>query len=199
LALLEVRRQTGWKARRVFRKWGRRSEKAMAEGRVHQERGEEKGQAPPRRRGGWTTMLLILGGLIVLGAGSLMWAVSVYRHRASTYGITDPSGAALRIENRTSDFAITRVTIEDPEERVAFRDVGIEIGTGAGTVLEIAPGTYLVRVHYVETDQAVPWRPQGSLSESIVVSPGKAVILCLQGGRSSPEGSIFVPPLLVFR
>jgi hypothetical protein len=144
-------------------------------------------------------MLLILGGLIALGVGALMLAASVHRHKASTYGITDPSGAALRIENRTSDFAITRVTIADAEERVAFRDVGIEIGIGAATVFEIAPGTYLIRVHYVETGQVVPWRPQGSLNESIAVSPGKAVLLCLQGGRSSPEGSIFIPPVLVLR
>ena len=128
-----------------------------------------------------------------------MWAASERRHRASTYGITDPSGSALKIENRTSDFAITRVNIADAEERVAFLDMSIEIGNGAETVLEIAPGTYLVRVHYVETGQVVPWRPQGSLSESIAVSPGKAGLLRLQGGRSSPEGSIYIPPELVLK
>jgi len=171
----------------------------MAETGVQQDHEEENGQVPPRRLGGWTTIWLILGGLIALVVGALMWATSAHRHRASTYGINDPSGAALRIENRTSDFAITRVTIADAEERVAFREVGIEIGIGAETVLEIAPGTYLVSVRYVETSQVVPWRPEGSLNESIVISPGKAVLLCLQGGRSSPEGSIFIPPELGLR
>lgn len=66
------------------------------------------------------TVLLILGGLIVvLAVGALVWA-NAYRHTASTYGIADPSSAALRIENRTTDFAITRVTIEDAEGRVAI-------------------------------------------------------------------------------
>lgn len=169
---------------------------ASLSGQPHTEKEE---QAPPRRRGGWKTKLLILGGLIVLGAGSLTWAAGVVRHKASTYGIADPSSAALRMENRTSDFAITHVTIEDAKERGAVRDVHGEIGTGAESVLEIAPGTYLVRVSYVETGQAVPWRPKGSLSESFTISPGRAVILYLQGGRSSPEGLISVPPALVFK
>ncbi|NIS80250.1 MAG: hypothetical protein GTO14_08580 [Anaerolineales bacterium] len=171
----------------------------MADTGVQQERQEEIGQAQPRQRGVWTTILLILGGLIALGVGATMWAASVHRHKASTYGITDPSASALRIENRTSDFAITRVTIVDAEERVAFQEAGMGVGVGAETVLEIAPGTYLVRVDYAETGVVVPWRPQGSLSESIKLSPGEAVLLCLQGGRSSPEGSIFIPPVLALK
>ncbi|NIS83396.1 MAG: hypothetical protein GTO14_25095, partial [Anaerolineales bacterium] len=153
----------------------------MAETEVQQEREEKKGQAPPGRRGGWTTKLLILGGLIALGVGALMWAANVHRHGASTHGITDPSGSVLREENRASDFAITRVTIADAEERVTFRDVGLEIGVGEEALFEVEPGNFLVRVHYVETGQVVPWRPQGSVGESIMVSPGKAVLLCLQG------------------
>lgn len=171
----------------------------MADTGVQQEHEEEKMRARPRWRGGWTMILLILGGLIALGVGALMWTANVNRHRASTYGITDPSGSALRIENRARNFAITRVTIADADKRVALRDVGIEIGIGAETVIEIAPGTYIVSVNYVEISQVVPWRPHGHLSVSIVASPGKAVLLYFQGGSSSPDGSIFLPPVLVLR
>jgi len=161
---------------------------------------EDKGQAPLRRRDEWKTKLLILlGGLILLGMGSLIWAESVNRHQASTYGIADPSSAALRIENRTSDFAVTRVTLQNTEGFVTIRDVGHEISMGEEAVVEIAPGAYLVMVFYGETTQTVAGRPKGSLSASFTVSPEKAVILCLQGGRSSPEGLIFLPPELVFK
>jgi ubiquinone/menaquinone biosynthesis C-methylase UbiE len=157
-------------------------------------------QAPSRRRGGWKTKLLILGGLIaLLGWVSITWAVSVNRHEASTYGIADPSSAALRVENRTTDFAITRVSIEEPERSVTVQDVGREIGPSAEAVLEIAPGAYLVKVFYVEISQAVPDRPQGFLSGTFSVSPGKATVLHLQGGRSSPESFIFIPPELAFK
>jgi hypothetical protein len=166
---------------------------------AQQGREEEKGQTSRKRRGGWIALFLILGVLIVLGVGALFWTANMRRHRASTYGITNPSGSALKVENRSSDFAITRITIADAEERVPFRDMVIEIGVGAETALEIPPGTSFVTVHYVELGQAVPGRPQGSLSESIVVSPGKAVLLSLQGGRSSPASSIFIPPVLALR
>jgi hypothetical protein len=165
---------------------------------TQQERQEGKGKAPPRQRGAWTKVWLLLGVLIALGVGALMWAASERRHRASTYGIIDPSVSALIIENKTSDFAISRITIADAEG-VALRDVGIEIGVGGETVLEIAPGVLLISVHYVETSMVVLGRPQGFLSESISVMPGKAVLVSFQGGRSSPEGSMFIPPLLVVR
>jgi len=161
---------------------------------------EDNGQAPPRRRGGWKTKLfIVVGGLILLGMGSLIWTESVNRHQASTYGIADPSSAALRIENRTSDFAITRVTLQNTEGSVAVRDVGHEIRMGEEAVVEITPGAYLVMVFYGETTQTAAGRPRGSLNASFTVSLGQAVILCLQGGRSSPEGLVFLPPELVFK
>jgi hypothetical protein len=123
----------------------------------------------------------------------------VNRHKASTYGIVDPSSAALRIENRTADFAITHVSVEGPERSVAVQDVRGEIGPDAEAVLEIAPGAYLVTVFYVEISQAVPDRPQGFLSGSFSVAPGKAAVLYLQGGRSSPESFIFISPELAFK
>jgi len=156
--------------------------------------GHEAG-ASPRWRGGWRIKLLILGGLIVLLAGgSIAWAARVSRHQASTYGIDDPASAALRVENRTSDFAITHVSIEDAEAGRAVRDVQGEIGAGAGVDLEIAPGTYLVKVFYVEINQAVADRPKGFLSESCSVSPGKAVVLCLQGGAFVSGRPDLYPP-----
>lgn len=160
---------------------------------------EEAGQALVNGRKGRVWLLLILVGLIILGMGGLTWAVSVHRHKASTYGISDPMGSVLKIENRASDFAITRVSIAGAEERVVLRELGIEIGSGESTILELSPGTFLVTVDYAEAGVVVPFRPQGSLSRTIVVSPGKAVLLSFEGGRSSPEASIFIPPVLILK
>jgi hypothetical protein len=137
--------------------------------------------------------------IVVLAGGSIAWVVSAHRHGASTYGIADPSSAALRIENRTTDFAITRVSFEGTAQGEAVRDVYGEIAVDAEAVLEIAPGTYLVKVFYVEIKQAVAGRPKGFLSESFSVSPGKAAVLSFQGGRSSPEGMVFIPPKLALK
>jgi hypothetical protein len=148
----------------------------------------------PGRR---TIVLLALGALALLVLTSLLWAAWVRSHRASTYGITDPSRAALRVANGTSDFAITRITVEDARQHVVSQEVTIEVGPGASTVLELAPGPRVISVRFVEIDQAVANRPEGSLSQSVTVSPGEAVLLSLQGGRSSPDGMIFVLPRLV--
>lgn len=140
------------------------------------------------------------GGLIVvLGVAAIALAVNARRHRASTYGIEDPSSAALRIENRTTDFAIARLSIEDAAAGVILEEVRGEIGPGAHHVLELAPGTYVVTVFYVEISMAVMGRPEGTLSASLKASPGKAAILHLSGGRSSPEAIIFVPPELLLK
>ena len=176
------------------------AERVMTAGETGRTHTDRTPQAPPRRRGGWKTKLLILGGLIVLVAwASITWAISANRHKASTYGIADPSSAALRIENRTADFAITRFSVEEPEGGVAVQDVRGEIGPGAEAVLEITSGAYLVTVFYVEIGQAAPDRPQGFLSGSFSVVPGKAAIMHLQGGRSSPESFIFIPPELAIK
>jgi hypothetical protein len=144
-------------------------------------------------------LLLTLGGLAVVLVGLLLWAARARNHRASTYGITDPSRAGLRVDNGTSDFAVTRITVEDARQHVVSQDVTIEVEPGARTVLELAPGPYVISVRYVEIKQAEANRPAGSLSQSLTVSPGKAVLLSLQGGRSSPDGMLFVPPRLVTR
>jgi hypothetical protein len=127
----------------------------------------------------------------------LSWTAGARRHEASAYGINDPSSAALRVENRTSDFAIARVIIKDAEGLVTLQEEYGEITMGAEEVLEIEPGTILVSVYYVETAMAVMGRPSGSLEETVTVAPGKAAILVLQGGRSSPDGLVYVPPVLV--
>jgi hypothetical protein len=74
-----------------------------------------------------------------------------------------------------------------------------EIGNGANATLEITPGTYLVNVSYIEIKQVEFGRPSGTLSASFTVLPGKAAILCLQGGRSSPESLMFFPPGLALK
>ncbi len=160
---------------------------------------DRSGQAPARRLRGWMLSLLILGVLIAVGTVLIIRAAGARRHEASTYGISDPSSAALRIENRTSDFTITRVFIETAEGRVAVQDEYGEIDAGAATVLEIAPGSYVVNVFYVESSQVWAFRPKGSLSESVTLPSGRAAVVRLAGGRSSPEGLIFVPPELVLK
>jgi hypothetical protein len=160
---------------------------------------DQKGQAPPWQRAGWTIKLLFLAGLIFVAVLSIIVAVNAHRHRASTYGITEPSSAALRIESRTSDYTIKRVSVQEAEGGTVVQDIHSQIDPGAETVLEIAPGAYLATVSYVESNQVVPFRPEGSLSASFSVSPGKAIVLCLEGGRSSPEALISIPPKLVFK
>jgi hypothetical protein len=143
---------------------------------------------------------LILAGLILILAVVLIsWVRNVRSHQAATYGVSDPSRAALRIENKTSDFAIARVALSDLGTGVLVQYVPGEIGMGAGAVLEVAPGSYLVEVSYAETGMVVMTRPKGTLEGSFTVSPGKAAILSFQGGRSSPEGMVFLAPELVFK
>jgi hypothetical protein len=158
-----------------------------------------EGHSEPVWHGGWKARVLALAALIAVGAALIIWVPSVHRHKASTHGIADPSSAALRIANRTTDFAIRSVSIGDAEGDVADQVVHNEIGPGAEAVVEIAPGSYLVSVSYVETNQVLPYRPEGALGESFTVSPGKAVILHLKGGRSSPESLIFIAPKLAFK
>lgn len=156
-------------------------------------------QAPPKRWRRWIVGLLILGGLTVLGLAYLVWAANVRRHEAATYGIADPAGAALRIENRTNDFAVARVTIEGPEAGAFISETPIEIAPGAATVQGIEPGTYRITVSYVEIEQVVGFRPKGSVTIPFTVAPAKAVIVSLEGGRSSPESLLFIPPELVLK
>lgn len=154
----------------------------------------------------WTEQLrgrklgfLVAGALIVLAVVTIVWASNARRHRASTYGISDASRAALRIENKTSDFAIKRVFIEDAELLVGTQDEYGGIAAGEKEAFEIAPGSYQVKVFYVESSQVWAFRPEGSLSELVTVGPGEAAILRLEGGRSSPEGMIFIPPKLTIK
>lgn len=156
-------------------------------------------QAPPKLRRRWIVGLLILGGLMALGLVSLVWAANVRRHKAATYGIADPAGAALRIENRTNDFAVARVAIESAEAGAFVRETPVEIAPGAAGGYGIEPGTYRVTVSYVEIKQVVGFRPKGSVTIPFTVFPARAVIVSLQGGRSSPESLLFIPPELVLK
>jgi hypothetical protein len=125
--------------------------------------------------------------------------VITHRHRASTYGITAPSSAVLRIENKTSDFAIRRVSVEEAQSGLVILDEPGGLDVGAEAVFEIPPGTYVVRIFYMEIEPIVMGRPEGFLNESFSVSPGRAALLSFQGGRSSPDGLIYIPPELVFK
>jgi hypothetical protein len=134
-----------------------------------------------------------------MALAALNWASRSNRHQAATYGIVDPSCAALRVENRTNDFALTRVSLEDPERTLTIHDVPGEIAPGQEALLEIPPGAHVVTVFYVEANQVLGFRPKGSLSESVTVSPGEAAIVRFQGGRSSPDTLFFVPPELAVK
>lgn len=162
--------------------------------------GETEGSMPVWQRLGRRARILLVAGLVVtMALAALNWASRSNRHRAATYGIVDPSSAALRVENKTNDFALTRVSLEDPERAVTIHDVPGEIAPGQETVLEIAPGAYVAKVFYVEANQVLGFRPKGSLSELITVSPGEATIVRFQGGRSSPNTLFFVPPELALK
>jgi hypothetical protein len=77
--------------------------------------------------------------------------------------------------------------------------VTIEVGPGDGTVLELAAGAHVVSVRYVEIKQAEAHVPAGTLRQSLMVAPGTALLLSLQGGRSSPDGMMYVAPRLMTR
>lgn len=166
---------------------------------VEQSHPDQKGLASTGQLQGRRLAFLVAGALIVLAVVVIVWASNARRHRASTYGISDTSRAALRIENRTSDFAIKRVFIEDADLLVGTQDQYGGISAGAKEAFEIAPGSYQVKVFYVESSQVWAFRPEGSLSKLVTVGPGEAAILRLEGGRSSPEGMIFIPPKLSVR
>jgi hypothetical protein len=144
----------------------------------------------------WWIPFLVGGALVVL-VGLLVWGAQGRRHRASTYGITDPSLAALRIENETTDYAITHISIEDSEQHVVSWEETIEIEPGENTVISLEPGNHIVRLRYVEVKQAEAHRPKGTLDQPVAVSAGEAVLLSLEGGRSSPGASIVVAPRVV--
>jgi hypothetical protein len=130
---------------------------------------------------------------------AINWTLDEYRHNASAYGIADPSMAVLRVANRSSDFAITRVAIGDAAKNVADQLVYQEIGPGAQAVIEIEPGAYVISISYVEINQAAAWVPKGLLNGTFSTSAGEAVICHLQGGRTSPERLILIPPELAFK
>jgi len=145
-------------------------------------------------------MLLILVGLVaVLALAGISLAARARRHQASTYGILDPAQAALRIQNRTNDFAVRSISLEDAERSVAVEDIQREIRPGDEAVLEIAPGTYRINVVFVETVQVTGWRPEGTLGELVSVAPGEAAVLSFQGGNSSPDRPIYIPPELTVK
>ena len=146
-----------------------------------------------------TLILLVLVFLLVVTIALVAWQAGVRSHRAATYGITDPQRAALRIENKSSEFAISRITIGDATTNVFDQDLNREIGMGTGAVLELEPGDHIVRVYWVESAQVEAYAHTGDTLASFHVSPGKAAILHLIGGRATKGGLMWIPPELVLK
>jgi hypothetical protein len=147
------------------------------------------------------SMAMLLVALVVLVPALLLllWLADAHSHRASTYGIVDPNRAALRIENRTSDFAISRVTIARADTQIVDQDLHQEILMDAGNVLDLEPGDYVLDVYWVESGQVEAYQKKGESHASFSVSPGQAVVLRLKGGRAPGEGLFWMPPELVFK
>jgi hypothetical protein len=146
-----------------------------------------------------TVALLSIVGLVAVALVVLGWLAGVRRHRASTYGISDPGRAALRIENKTSDFAISRISIGNAETNVFDRDVDQEIGMGTGIVLDLEPGEYIIQVYWVESGQVEAYVQKGESLASFSVSPGEAALLRLESGRAPHGGMMWIPPELVLK
>jgi hypothetical protein len=151
------------------------------------------------RLGIWGKILILVGLVTILAVAGLSFAARARRHRAETYGILDPSKAALRIENRTADFAVRSISLEDAERAVVVQDIQREIRPGDEATIEIAPGAYRVNVLFIETVQVTGWRPEGTLTQEVAIAPGTAAILSFQGGNSSPDRPIYIPPELVIK
>ena len=143
--------------------------------------------------------LLALMSLLALGILVVAWQSGLRTHRAATYGISDDSRAALRIENKTTEFAISRISIGDAGSNIFDRDVNQEIGMGTGTVLDLEPGNYILRVYWVESGQVEAYVRKGDTLASFSVAPGEAAVLRLKSGRANRGGLLWIPPELAFK
>lgn len=144
-------------------------------------------------------LVLLIGGLLAAAFATPAVLADARRHTAQLYGVEDPSKAVLSVPNRTGGFAMARITFEDPDTDLALQQLTREVVPGQSATLAIAPGKYRVSVSFVELAQAAPDRPQGSLSVTVDIAAGRAAIVRLEGGRSSPEGMLYVPPELVVK
>ena len=160
---------------------------------------QKQEKAEPQWRSGWPAKLLALVLLVALATSLIAWVLGSASHKASSYGIVDPSSAALRIENRTTDFAITRVFVGETEDGYTDEGVHQEIGPGAGAVIELEPGDYLLKISWVEIGQVEAFVPKGDLTERLNLSAGEAEVLHMQGGRWSSGGLLCIPPSLVYK
>ena len=153
--------------------------------------------AVPRRR----AIILIGMGLAIITmiAGIMAAGLHLYarRHRASSYGISDPASTALRVENHTRDFVITRIIIEDQGRTTIIADVRQEVLPEEKQVIELAAGRYIATVRFVEIMRTPTYLSPNDLFLPLHLDPGKAVILSLEDGIASPETRLYLPPRLV--
>ena len=150
----------------------------------------------PRWRSGWKARLV---AAVLLAAVILVLLACVFgfpSHRAASYGVTDPSSAVLRIENKTTDFAIARVLVGESASGVINQKVHPEIGPGQGATIELEAGDYMVTIHWVEIGQVEAFVPKGDLTERVDLSTGEAAVLHLHGGRWSSDSLLCIPPKL---
>jgi hypothetical protein len=153
----------------------------------------------PRGRAGWVIGLVAAGGLLVAAIVTLASVAGASRHKASSYGVQEPSRAVLSLRNRTSDFAMTSLILKDPDTQMVLQQVWEEIEPGGSSILTVAPGSYRVAVSFAEIGQQVPEWPSGSLSVDVTIPAGRAAIVRLEGGHASPDGILYVPPELAVR
>jgi len=140
-------------------------------------------------------LVLLLAAAVIL----IAWILGSASQKASSYGIVDPTSAVLRIENKTTDFAITRVFVGEAETGFVDEEMHNEIGPGKGAVVELEPGDYLVKISWVEIAQVEAFVPKGDLTERLDLAPGEAAILHMQGGRWHSDGLLCIPPKLAFK
>lgn len=153
----------------------------------------------PWRRALWVIGLVAAGGVLAAVIAYLAVMAGARRHQASSYGVQEPSRGALSLSNATSDFAVTRITLKDPETQMVLQEVVEEVDPGGSSILALDPGTYRVVVSFAGIGQTVPDWPGGSAGVGLTISAGRAAIVRLQGGRASLDGLVYLPPELVVR
>jgi heme/copper-type cytochrome/quinol oxidase subunit 2 len=144
------------------------------------------------------TCLWIAAGLILLCAIIFLLSMVIVPRsaKASTYGITDKDQAALVIYNRTADFYVLDISLQDGTGKKLTN----LIHRGDFGVFEIPPGEYSVIVHY--SDEAnldnlsyMEWYVSSVIKKEIEVKAGRAVRFTLTGGDVS--GMFYEPPELL--
>jgi hypothetical protein len=134
-------------------------------------------------------------GLLALGCAIGAWSCT--SSRASAYGVSDTTLAAVVVQN-TSDFRLTTIEVAPRAgTQAAFR---VTSGDGRLGVVPVPPGSYTVTIGYQGGEER-DYVARGAIVDTVVVAAGRAFVFKVRGGDpfySPREGRpAFLPPGIV--